>query len=60
MDVFRQLIEAGVTECNHLAGEMRVSPATISRMAKKAIDEGWLEKKRREYALVSRDGVKRE
>jgi hypothetical protein len=60
MDVFRQLIEAGVTECNQLAGEMRVSAATISRMAKKAIDEGWLEKKRREYALVSRDGVKRE
>jgi hypothetical protein len=59
MDVFRQLVEAGVTECNQLAAEMRVSPATISRMAKKAIDEGWLEKKGREYVLISRDEVKR-
>jgi putative DNA primase/helicase len=51
-DVFRQLIEDGVTECGQIADEMRVSPATISRMAKKAMDEGWLIKKGREYHFV--------
>jgi predicted transcriptional regulator len=45
VDVFRQLLEDGITECNQLASEMRTSPATISRMAKKGFDEGWLKKK---------------
>ncbi len=53
MDVFRHIIEDGVTECGQIADEMRVSAATISRMAKKAIDEGWLTKKGREYVLVN-------
>jgi hypothetical protein len=52
MDVFRHIIEDGVTECGQIADEMRVSAATISRMAKKAIDEGWLAKKGREYVFV--------
>ena len=52
MDVFRQLIEEGVTECNHLAEEMRVSPGTISKWAKKATKAGWLRKKGREYQIV--------
>jgi len=52
MDVFRQLIADGVTECNHLAGEMRVTPGTISKWAKKGMNEGWLGKKGREYVLV--------
>lgn len=52
MDVFRQLIEDGVTECNHLAQEMKVSPGTISKWAKKGMDEKWLEKKGREYRIV--------
>jgi putative DNA primase/helicase len=54
-DVFRHLIEDGVTECGQIADEMRVSPATISRMAKKAIDQGWLRKKGREYEIVKGD-----
>lgn len=52
LDVLRQLIEAGVTECNQLAQEMRVTPGTISKWAKKAMKEGWLRKKGREYELV--------
>jgi Mn-dependent DtxR family transcriptional regulator len=51
------LIEDGVTECNQLAVEMRVSPGTISKLAKKAMKEGWLRKKGREYELVE-DGNK--
>jgi hypothetical protein len=52
LDVLRQLIEDGVTECGQLAQEMRVSPGTISKLAKKAMNEGWLRKKGREYELI--------
>src|SRR5262245_65343561 len=40
MDVFLGLIEDGVTECGHIAQERKSSPATVSRLAKKAIDCG--------------------
>ena len=40
MDVFIGLIEDGVTECAQIAQEMKTSPATVSRLAKKAIDAG--------------------
>lgn len=52
LDVFRQLIADGVTDCGQLAEMMHVSPGTISKMAKKAIDAGWLKKNGRGYALV--------
>jgi hypothetical protein len=52
LDVLRQLIEDGVTECGQLAQEMRVTPGTISKLAKKAMKEGWLRKKGREYELL--------
>jgi putative DNA primase/helicase len=52
LDVLRQLIEDGVTECNQLAQEMRVTPGTISKWAKKAMKEGWLTKSGREYVIV--------
>lgn len=52
LDVFRQVIEDGVTDCTQIAQELKVSPATVSRMAKKAIDAGWLKKHGRGYALV--------
>jgi AAA domain/CHC2 zinc finger len=51
LEVFRQLIEEGVTECTQLAEEMKVSRGTVSKYAKKATDEGWLEKKGRSYKL---------
>ena len=52
MDVFLGLIEDGVTECGQIAQEMKVSPATISRLAKKGIDAGKIEKVGREYVLA--------
>jgi len=52
LDVFRKLIEEGVTQCGQLAAEMKVSEATISRLAKKGFDAGWLTKNGREYAVV--------
>jgi hypothetical protein len=52
MDVFLGLIEDGVTECGQVAQEMKVSPATISRLAKKAIDAGKIIKVKREYMLA--------
>ncbi|PYL76818.1 MAG: hypothetical protein DMF26_05550 [Verrucomicrobia bacterium] len=52
MDVYLGLIEDGVTECGQIAQEMKISPATVSRFAKKGIDAGWLKKEGREYVLV--------
>jgi putative DNA primase/helicase len=52
MEVFLQLIKDGVTECAQIAHEMKVSPSTVSRLAKKAIDAGHIKKESREYVLV--------
>jgi AAA domain len=52
MDVFLGLIEDGVRECNQIAQEMKTSPATISRLAKRAMDAGKIIKKSREYFLA--------
>jgi hypothetical protein len=52
LDVFRSIIEAGVTECDQIAAEMKVPKYTVSRLAKKAIDAGWLRKRGRNYELV--------
>ena len=52
LDVFRKIIEDGVTECGQIAKEMGLSPATVSRLAKKAFLEGWLKKEGREYVII--------
>jgi hypothetical protein len=52
LDVFKTIIEAGVTECDQIAAEMKLPKYTVSRLAKKAIDAGWLRKKGRNYELV--------
>jgi AAA domain-containing protein len=52
MDVFLGLIEDGVTERGQIAQEMKTSPATVSRLAKRAIDAGKIIKKSREYFLA--------
>jgi hypothetical protein len=49
---FRQLIENGVTNCNQIATEMELSPATVCRLAKKAIAAGWLKTMKRQYVLI--------
>ncbi|HEY5895702.1 MAG TPA: AAA family ATPase [Chthoniobacterales bacterium] len=50
-DVFRRLVEEGVTDCATIAEEMRISKGMVSRLAKRGIDEGWLIKSGREYAI---------
>ena len=52
MDVFLGLIEDGVRECNQIAQEMKTSPATFFRIAKRAMDAGKIIKVNREYFLA--------
>jgi AAA domain/DnaB-like helicase N terminal domain len=52
LDVFRGVIESGVTKCDEIADAMKLPKYQISRMAKKAIDAGWLTKNRQEYVLT--------
>jgi AAA domain-containing protein len=52
MDVFLKLIQDGVTQCADIADEMKVSSATVSRLAKRAIDAGRIKKVNREYMLA--------
>jgi putative DNA primase/helicase len=59
MDVFLGLIEDGVTDCAHIAQEMKASPATVSRLAKKAIDAGKIIKVKREYMLAEGEKAKK-
>lgn len=50
--VFRGWIEEGLDTCGDLATEMGVSRGTISKLARRAQKDGWLEVKRRRYVLV--------
>jgi hypothetical protein len=52
LEMFRQCIEDGVTDCSELAEELKVSRGTVSKWAKKAMDAGWLKKNGRDYALI--------
>lgn len=53
LTVFRAVIESGVTKPSEIAKVMRVEDYQVSRMAHKAIGEGWLERVNRgEYALI--------
>jgi putative DNA primase/helicase len=52
IDVFLGLIEDGVTECSEIAEEMKVSKATVSRMAKQAMKSKKIIKVGREYFLA--------
>jgi DNA replication protein DnaC len=47
LDVFRSILEAGVTEPAEIAQEMKVPKYVVSRLAKKAADAGWLAKEKR-------------
>lgn len=50
--IFRQWIEDGVTSAQDIAEEMGISKGQVSKLAKRAIVEGWLVKSGREYALA--------
>jgi putative DNA primase/helicase len=53
LEVFRKIIEEGVIKCGEIAEEMKVSSATVSRLAKRAQDAGWLRtNSHREYEIV--------
>lgn len=54
LTVFRAVIESGVTKPSEIAKVMRVEDYQVSRLAHKAIGEGWLERVNRgEYALIA-------
>ena len=54
--VFHAVIESGVTKPSEIAKVMGIQDYQVSRLAKKAIDQGWLERSSRgEYKLVEID-----
>jgi hypothetical protein len=54
LEIFRKIIEEGVIRCGEIAEEMKVSPATVSRLAKRAQDAGWLRVNgHREYEIIA-------
>jgi DNA-binding MarR family transcriptional regulator len=52
IDVFRRWVEDGLECAEDIAREMGVTKGTVSKLAKKAIDDGWLKKDGRKYVLV--------
>ena len=52
IEVFRQCLEDDLTSAEDIARKMGVSKGTVSKMAKRAMEDGWLKKQGREYALV--------
>ena len=50
--LFRQCIEDGLTSATDIADEMGISKGQVSKLATKAIKEGWLKKDGRDYALT--------
>ncbi len=52
LDVFRQWIADGLTGAEDIAQEMGVSKGTVAKLAKRAMEAGWLRKEGREYALA--------
>jgi hypothetical protein len=58
LDVLRQMVGAGIGRCNELAEEMDVSPGQVSKLAKRAMDAGWLKMgSGRAYCLVEAPGT---
>jgi putative DNA primase/helicase len=54
--VFHAVLESGVTKPSEIAKVMGIQDYQVSRLAKKAIDQGWLERSSRgEYKLVEID-----
>jgi len=51
-EIFRQWIEDGVTSAKDIAEEMGISKGQVSKLAKRAMAEGWLKKEGRDYALA--------
>jgi AAA domain/Iron dependent repressor, N-terminal DNA binding domain len=52
IDIFKQLIEQGVNTNKQIAEEMDVTPAAVSKMAKRGCDEDWLKVEKNRYFLT--------
>jgi DNA-binding IclR family transcriptional regulator len=52
IQALRQCVGDGLTTATDIAAEMEISKATASRLAAKAIKEGWLKREGREYVLA--------
>ena len=50
--IFRQWIEDSVTSAKDIAEEMGISKGQVSKLARRAMKDGWLKKDGREYALT--------
>lgn len=50
--IFRELIEDGLTTCKDIAEEMGITKGQVSKLATKAFAAGWLKKNGRDYALT--------
>ncbi len=50
--IFRQWIEDGLTRATEIAEEMGISKGQVSKLAKRAIGEGWLKKDGHDYVLT--------
>lgn len=51
-ELLRQCIEDGLTTATDIAADMEISKGQASKLAARAMKEGWLTKNGREYALV--------
>jgi hypothetical protein len=51
--VFRSWVESGYNTANSIAEVMDTSASTVSKLAKKSVEAGWLAVKSRKYYLVS-------
>jgi hypothetical protein len=52
--IFRQWIEDGVTSATDIADEMGISKGQVSKLAKRGMAEGWLQKDGRDYVLTGK------
>ena len=52
LEILRQCVEDGLTTATDIAVEMEISKGQASKLAARAIREGWLMKDGRDYALV--------
>ena len=52
MDELRQWLRDGVTTCAELSEAMGIGKPSVSKLAARAIQQGWLKKNGREYELL--------
>jgi putative DNA primase/helicase len=54
LTVFRQWVEVGLNSATEIAEAMELSKGQVSKLAKRAMEAGWLVNENRRYKLVSR------